>query len=310
MLHDHGKMIELSPLVIKVEKVKPPRDAPADEFHCSWYEVTEKISYLPGVSGNVSFHVCFNDLTNGVQCHVHAPLGLDIQEKWTIAGNLPGEPREQRELGIDAPRDVLYIREDVNMNVSRIFSSFTKSKLTKSHSTLVDRLIRKGEIIEDQYYSTNIAESRSTQSQSDTSSIRDRGPLSSPGLTYTSTPSTSPSPHLSQSLSNNPYRVSAMSGYDSKFIDANGLPSPPMYSNQQQQYYHPHQTPYPDSKHSSLSTPPLPQSRKTFIAELPGNVPTPTLQEQQRTNSPQSRAELYSPGRPPSGGMKFGNEGK
>ncbi|KKY22687.1 hypothetical protein UCRPC4_g03189 [Phaeomoniella chlamydospora] len=152
MLHDHAKLIELNPLVIDYQPTKPPEEAPPDEFHCVWYEVTDRISWLPGVKGSLKFHVCFNDIPLGVQTHVYAPMGLDIQEKWSIGGNLPGEPREPRELGITVPRDVLYLREDVNMNVSRIFTNYTKTKLNKAHTTLVERLLLKGEIIEDVNY--------------------------------------------------------------------------------------------------------------------------------------------------------------
>ena len=67
MLHDHARMIELNPLVINHERCKPPRDASPDEFHCIWYEVTDKLNYLPGVSGSLKFNVCFNDVPNGVQ---------------------------------------------------------------------------------------------------------------------------------------------------------------------------------------------------------------------------------------------------
>lgn len=106
-LHNHKEMIELNPLVINFARCKPPSFAPADEFHTIWYELTDRISYLPGglLHGNVSYKGCFHDLPRGLQTHVYAPTGLDIRDKWTVCGNMPGEPRETIELGLpEAPQ--------------------------------------------------------------------------------------------------------------------------------------------------------------------------------------------------------------
>ena len=281
MLHDHAKMIELNPLVIDHKPARPPKEAPPDEFHCIWYEVTDKMSWLPGVKGTLKFHVCFNDLPLGVQTHVYAPMGLDIQEKWSIGGNLPGEPREPRELGITVPRDVLYLREDVNMNVNRIFTSFTKTKLNKAHGTLVERLLLKGEIIEDVNYQTAISD---TMSQSDGSSTHNQMPhgLASPplGSPALGSPGFGPpglvSPGLGnvpygQRLSTNSYRVSGMGGIDQK-----GMTSPPIHGYPVEGGHH----------HKSASI------GKTYPAELPDN--------------PMPPSELYSPSYPPQGGMSHG----
>ncbi len=62
ILHSHAEIIELSPLVLGFEAVKAPRDAPADEFYATWYEITEKIQFIPGIgrlgSGNIKFKGC------------------------------------------------------------------------------------------------------------------------------------------------------------------------------------------------------------------------------------------------------------
>ncbi|KAF5861092.1 hypothetical protein ETB97_000603 [Aspergillus alliaceus] len=148
-LHNHSEMIELNPLVIRHQPCRPPPFAPADEFHCTWYELTDRISYLPGglIQGNVSYAACFHDLPRGLQTHVYAPTGLDIREKWSVCGNMPGEPREPVELGIpDAPREGLYLREDVNMRSQIWATSFVKRTLKKAHSVLVDRLVIKADL--------------------------------------------------------------------------------------------------------------------------------------------------------------------
>ncbi|KAK2879412.1 hypothetical protein FQN49_000901 [Arthroderma sp. PD_2] len=150
-LHEHSEMIKLNPLVIDFKRCSPPSNAPPDEFHCVWYELTDKVQYLPGglLSGNVSYKACFHDLPSGLQTHVYAPTGLDIQEKWSVGGNMPGEPRETVELGLSgAPREGLYLREDVNMRCNVLATGFVKKTLRKAHGVLVDRLLLKADIME------------------------------------------------------------------------------------------------------------------------------------------------------------------
>jgi hypothetical protein len=144
-------MIELNPLVIEHHPIKTPRDAPADEFlDCVWQELTDKIHYLPGglVKGKVSYKACFHDLPMGLQTHIYAPTGLDIREKWSIGGSLPGEPPEPRELGIDLPATGLYLREDCDMRCNRFLAGFVRKNLDNAHKTLIERILKKAQLIE------------------------------------------------------------------------------------------------------------------------------------------------------------------
>ncbi|RMD43941.1 hypothetical protein DV735_g1219, partial [Chaetothyriales sp. CBS 134920] len=136
MLHNHDEMIELNPLVIEHHPIKTPRDAPADEFlDCVWQQLTDSIHYLPGgiVKGKVSYQACFHNLPRGLQTHIYAPMGLDIREKWSICGSLPGEPPEARELGVKVPASGLYLREDGEMRCSRFLTSFVHKNLNNAH---------------------------------------------------------------------------------------------------------------------------------------------------------------------------------
>ncbi|PKX99357.1 uncharacterized protein P174DRAFT_447867 [Aspergillus novofumigatus IBT 16806] len=136
-LHNHREMIELNPLVINFAQCKPPSFAPADEFHTIWYELTDRISYLPGglLQGNVSYKGCFHDLPRGLQTHVYAPTGLDIRDKWTG----------------------LYLREDIQMRCQIWATSFVKRTLKKAHSTLVDRLIMKANLLKERAESNSVS---------------------------------------------------------------------------------------------------------------------------------------------------------
>jgi hypothetical protein len=141
-LHDHRQLIKLNPLVVKFQQSTPPPNAPADEHDCAWYEITDHISYIPGglSKGEVTYKACFNDLPYGVQTHVYAPAGLDIREKWSVGGSEPGEPREVIELGLNAPREGLYIREDVDMRCNVFLTNYVKRNLNRAHKVVIQRV--------------------------------------------------------------------------------------------------------------------------------------------------------------------------
>ncbi|KAH9826207.1 regulatory protein [Teratosphaeria destructans] len=145
-LHDHIGMIELNPLVIRHQPTTAPEDASQEEReHCSWYEITDIIHYLPGgwAKGEVSYKGGFYDMPNGLQTHVLAPAGVDLRGKWTVGGNMPGEPREPAELGVDKPKEGLYLREETQLRCNIFLINFVKRNLRKSHDVLVQDLIRK-----------------------------------------------------------------------------------------------------------------------------------------------------------------------
>jgi hypothetical protein len=74
----HVEMIDLNPLVTERHPIKPPQHATPEEFHCIWYSITDKISYLPGglANGAVTYMAAFHDLPHGLQTHCYAPAGL------------------------------------------------------------------------------------------------------------------------------------------------------------------------------------------------------------------------------------------
>ncbi|CZT22277.1 uncharacterized protein RCC_08146 [Ramularia collo-cygni] len=146
MLHDHSAMIELNPLVLRHEICDSPPSATPDEAeHMTWYTITDKINYLPGglYSSEVSYKAGFYDLPVGLQTHVFAPAGVDIKSKWSVCGNAPGEPREPPELGVNAPRDGLYIKEELDLRCNMFMTGFIKSNIKKSHGVAVKKIIER-----------------------------------------------------------------------------------------------------------------------------------------------------------------------
>ncbi|CAG7917514.1 unnamed protein product [Penicillium olsonii] len=153
ILHSHSEIITLNPLVLTHEPIRAPRNAIADEYYSTWYEITERVQYIPGLgkmgSGKISFKGCFNNLPWGLQTHMYAPMGIDLQSKWRIGGNQPDEPPETWARRSDgAPQNGLYLREDIEIECNRTLISFVKGQLKAASKVLVDRLIKKAELLD------------------------------------------------------------------------------------------------------------------------------------------------------------------
>jgi hypothetical protein len=151
-LHSHGEIIELNPLVTGHGPIKAPRDAPADEFYSTWYEISQRIQYIPGIgkigSGAIKFRGVFHDLPFGLQTHTYAPASVDLRNKWQICGNQPGEPPEPKELGSAAPPEGLYIREDVEIKCNVTMINFVKKEMKAAAKVMVERLVKKAELLD------------------------------------------------------------------------------------------------------------------------------------------------------------------
>ena len=158
-LHTHSEMIDLNPLVIERHPVRAPKIATPEEFHCIWYQITDQVQYVPGglIKGKVSYHACFHDLPIGLQTHCYAPMGLDIKAKWSLGGTLPHEPAQPVELGLGAPKRGLWLKEEVDMRCNVFMVNFVKKTLKKAHSTLVDRLLEKANLLETQLHNERIS---------------------------------------------------------------------------------------------------------------------------------------------------------
>ncbi|KKY18829.1 hypothetical protein UCDDS831_g05769 [Diplodia seriata] len=251
-LHNHVEMIDLNPLVIERHICPPPRDANAEEFHCTWYSLTDRVSYLPGINGKVTYNACFHDLAKGVQTHVYAPLGLDIKEKWSVGGSLPGEPAEPVELGLGVPKQGLYLREDCDMRCNIMLTKFVRGTLTKAHSVLVDRLVEKAGLeqvkVDNQRISVASSDPASLHSNdvSTATGFPASPTLSSSGTFTSETPSYD---HAAQTTPAAPPASQQPPQYSEalpKYAELPGPPQPSLAAHQQQkQSALPHQQPAP-----------------------------------------------------------------
>ncbi|CDM33956.1 hypothetical protein DTO013E5_1689 [Penicillium roqueforti] len=153
ILHSHSEIITLNPLVLSHQPIRAPRNAVADEYYSTWYEITERVQYVPGLgkigSGKISFKGCFHNVAWGLQTHMYAPMGIDLRSKWRIGGNQRDEPPEPQDKRADgAPQTGLYLREDIEIECNRTLISFVKGQLKVASKVLVDRLIKKAELLD------------------------------------------------------------------------------------------------------------------------------------------------------------------
>ncbi|RYP20986.1 hypothetical protein DL765_002523 [Monosporascus sp. GIB2] len=156
ILHSHGEVITLNPLVLSHRPIPAPRDAvDADEYFATWYEITERVQYVPGLgrlgSGVISFRGCFHDLSWGLQTHIYAPAGVDLRVRYRIAGNQPGvePPTSRPEIGVaGAPRDGLYLREDIEIRCNIAMMGLVKSQMKAASKEMVARIIKKAELLD------------------------------------------------------------------------------------------------------------------------------------------------------------------
>ncbi|TRX88314.1 hypothetical protein FHL15_010818 [Xylaria flabelliformis] len=156
ILHSHGEVITLNPLVLSHKEIKAPRDAASDEYFSTWYEITERVQFVPGMgkfgSGKISFNACFHDLPWGLQTHVYAPLNIDMRNKYRIGGNQPGvEPPEPPEIGLaelGIPKDGLYLREDIEIKCHITMVAIVKAQMKAASKEMVQRIIKKAELLD------------------------------------------------------------------------------------------------------------------------------------------------------------------
>ncbi|KAI1152393.1 hypothetical protein F4825DRAFT_418896 [Nemania diffusa] len=156
ILHSHGEVITLNPLVLDHKQIAAPRDAASDEYFSTWYEITERVQFVPGMgkfgSGKISFNACFHDLPWGLQTHVYAPLNIDMRNKYRIGGNQSGvEAPEPPEIGLaelGVPKDGLYLREDIEIRCNIAMVSTVKAQMKAASKEMVGRIIKKAELLD------------------------------------------------------------------------------------------------------------------------------------------------------------------
>ncbi|EJT75601.1 hypothetical protein GGTG_05534 [Gaeumannomyces tritici R3-111a-1] len=288
ILHSHSEVITLNPLVLSHKAIPAPRDAASDEFYSTWYEITERIQYIPGLgrmgSGRISFNGCFHDMPWGLQTHIYAPMGVDLRNKYRIAGNQPGvEAPELAEIGsaeLGIPSDGLYLREDIEIRCNITVVGFVKAELKKASKEMVQRIIKKAELLDAGVLQGMIEDGKlKTFNPADRSSM-----IRSASHSGSASPQPSPTtPHYSMHNKNSPSMPYNIPRPES--MQQGGLPPRPGTSGSQGPY-HGHQ---PHQFHGQQHY----QPTQGGALELP----TPRMShQQQQQQQPQQQIVMELPG--------------
>ncbi|KAL4973090.1 hypothetical protein BDW66DRAFT_143005 [Aspergillus desertorum] len=156
ILHSHSEIITLSPLVLSHHPVKAPQDAPAEEYYLTWYEITERVQYVPGIgkmgSGKISFKGCFRDEAWGLVTHVYAPLGIDLRNRYRIVDGAD-DPVLRLGSGVDwSPSGEagkgLYLCVDTELECNITLMPLVKGQQKAASKALIDRLVKKAELLD------------------------------------------------------------------------------------------------------------------------------------------------------------------
>lgn len=303
ILHSHSEVITLNPLVLEHKPISAPRNAAADEFYSTWYEITQRIQFVPGVgnlgSGKITFTGCFHDMPWGLQTHVYAPFNVDMRSKYQIGGNQPGlEPPEQRELGLGAPADGLYLREDIEIKCNIAMVSFVKSQAKAANKAMVQRIVKKAELLD-----AGVLKAMMEDGKLKTINPNDRSRLDRTStVSYSHSPGMPSPPAAFQQPQPLPYQLPASPSHPyhtQQMYQAQGQPAPYNYDKytppvpsapvelpadiQQYQYYHSH----PQSRSPQLQefTPNYRQSASSSDPRWSLGQPSPSLADTHRTSA-------------------------
>lgn len=124
LLHHHESIISLSPYVAEYHPLVSPSTNTVRA-----YEIIDKINYLPfGLySAKVSVKAEFTNKTSGVTTIRNAPLGITIQEDWSVQ---PLEPTTEN----DGTRVELTLK--VKMSGSHFTLAIFKGMMERNHENI------------------------------------------------------------------------------------------------------------------------------------------------------------------------------
>lgn len=295
MLHSHSEVITVNPLVLSHKAISAPRNAAADEYYSTWYEITERIQYVPGMgkigSGKISFNGCFHDMPWGLQTHIYAPMSVDMRNRYRVQGNQPGiEAPEASEIGLEelgAPKDGLYLREDIEIKCNITMMGFVKAEVKKASKEMIGRIIKKAELLDAGILKAMFQDGRlKTLNPADRSNTMTQGLLhrqtmqpdafspggvvpGSPGLVYQQPQQSPQFPQYSRPGSSSQYPQNPQNAYQVQ-------PTPP-----------------PQGQYGGPPVPPKTGGTQSFAMELPGDYYHPAS-----SRSPSLYQAQPSPGQP------------
>ncbi|KAI1342518.1 hypothetical protein F5Y15DRAFT_306377 [Xylariaceae sp. FL0016] len=305
ILHSHGEVITLNPLVLSYKQIKAPRDAASDEYFSTWYEITERIQYIPGMgrfgSGKLAFNGCFHDMPWGLQSHIYVPMNVDLRNKYRIGGNQPGiEPPEQPEIGLaklGVPKDGLYLREDIEIRCNIAVVGMVKATMKAASKEMVDRIIKKAELLDAGVLQAMIEDGKMKTFNPNNKAYSGGLASPQPSPSHSQAPGSPPAP-MSPTI---PYQVPRPMSTQSQqqrpgTSDSLGYPAHWQAQQQMNNQGKLHQQ-YAELPHNHGAPMPSPQQQQGIAMELPGDF-----------YYPQSSPHLQPPPAPHSPTVPYGRQ--
>ena len=144
-LQDHRGMITQNPLVVHHAPCPPPPFAPPDEIDAIWFELTDRIDYLPCglLPGLIHYHASFRDTPHGLQSHVYAPMGVQIRNDWRLRRR--GDSQDDHGAGhegdtSESESGQLCLQETTDLRCPFGTTLFIRRTMRQAHAELVARL--------------------------------------------------------------------------------------------------------------------------------------------------------------------------
>lgn len=140
-LHDHERMLRLSPIVTGWQKIHSRQELIGAGLHCvdavadtsegdvsiDAYRVQETVPYV----GGISFTTSFKDAPNGLDSIVNAPLGVRLEVAWRVVPSLADKADEAANV----------LREECRLQGNAILMPFIKANFEKTHRTMQTSLL-------------------------------------------------------------------------------------------------------------------------------------------------------------------------
>ncbi len=150
-LHAHDEVITLNPLVLSHQHIPAPRTATTDEYFNDWYEIVQRIQYVPAIgkpgSGKITFRGCFHNMPWGLQTHVYAPMDIDLRNEYYITEARQATQQfvtqESPVQAVDTPNDALHLCNNIQVQCNIAMMSFVKAQLTAANKEMVQRIVKK-----------------------------------------------------------------------------------------------------------------------------------------------------------------------
>lgn len=196
-------------------------------------------------------------------------MNVDMRNRYRIQGNQPGiEPPEHPELGLEelgAPKDGLYLREDIELKCNIAVMGFVKAETKKASKEMINRMVKKAELLDagilkamfenGKLKTYNPADRSNTMSQN----LMPQPPVQGQSLSYQGSPSLT-----SADIHHSPYSRPNTGSSQGDYSQQNPY-------NLQQQTSPPQAQHAPPQAQHAPPIPPKTPSGQHFAMELPGD---------------------------------------